>query len=521
MFGSYFTINQQLLIVSVFVIILLSIFSNIYLKKLNLSVFILFVGLALLKIMFIYFDPFVHTWDEQVHALVAKNLSNNFLKPTLFPQDILPYNHENWTGNYIWVHKQPLFLWQIALSFKIFGINTVAVRIPSVICSLLTLLFIFRISKLLYNEKTAFYAVLIFGSIHYLNELLTGFYPTDHNDTVFVFYVTASIWSLVEHQHAPEKKRWILLIGLFAGCAILTKYLTGLFVYAVWFAIKIQGNFKDIFKFKNHLPFFLSFIITVVVALPWQLYILNHFPIEARYEYEYNSKHFFEVIEGHEGGLLFYIHNLTYTLGRLLPYALPFAVFFLWRDSKNKNISIALILGILGVFVFFTIAKTKMVAFPLIVYPYLIIGCASGLNRVFDFIQQKTKASISKITISITLLLCSTLLLDIEKVQETHTNWKKNEVVYRDRQFYFRWLNICKQINHLNLDKDYIIFNCTNMRHIMVMFYTKHIAFWDVPSSYLIDIITKHHKKAAVIDDGNLPEEYKNNPQILVIKPEF
>jgi 4-amino-4-deoxy-L-arabinose transferase-like glycosyltransferase len=78
-------------------------------------------------------DHFLILWDEQYHALVAKNMLKNPFKPTLYPVELLDYDYRNWSANYIWLHKQPLFLWQIALSLKIFGTTELAVRLPSIL----------------------------------------------------------------------------------------------------------------------------------------------------------------------------------------------------------------------------------------------------------------------------------------------------------------------------------------------------------------------------------------------------
>ena len=45
-------------------------------------------------------------------------------KPMLIKNPLFPYHYGDWWNCHIWVHKQPLFLWQMALSMKIFGVST-------------------------------------------------------------------------------------------------------------------------------------------------------------------------------------------------------------------------------------------------------------------------------------------------------------------------------------------------------------------------------------------------------------
>lgn len=517
MFDSYFSNSQQSQLAFTFVIIITSVLLFEFYKKNNAPIILLLLGFVSLKLFYILLDPFVHTWDEQVHAVVAKSLMTNPLKPTLMP-DIFPYNIGNWTANHIWLHKQPMFLWLIAVSYKIFGVNLFALRLPSLVFSVFTLFSIYRMGILQFNKSIAFYAVLIFGSLYYLNELITGYFPTDHNDTAFLCFVTASMWGLSEHINNPESLKWKILIGVFAGMAILTKYLTGLFVFGPWLIYLLVTIKVTNFNLKYFSSLITSLSVTLSVSLPWQIYILYKFPNEAIYEYTYNSKHFTEVIEGHEGDMFYYIENFNLTIIDNFKFIFPFALIAFWMISKNRSLSIAITIGVLFVFIFFTIAKTKMPAFTLITYPYLILG----LSALVHYIAEKTisflKPLYSKAVLPVSFLTISVFLLQIEKTQASHTNWKFNVGDYNDRQFYLNWLKTAKYIKSLKLDKDYVIFNCNQMTHLSMMFYTDHFAYWSYPTPYHMRVLQQKNKKAAVINDGHLPS-YCYDKNILIINP--
>ncbi len=83
-------------------------------------------------------DPFLHAWDERYHALVAKSLAADLRRPLLYTEALLPYSISDWTANHVWLHKPPLFLWQIAASLKIFGAEPWAVRLPSALLTVVT-----------------------------------------------------------------------------------------------------------------------------------------------------------------------------------------------------------------------------------------------------------------------------------------------------------------------------------------------------------------------------------------------
>ena len=63
-------------------------------------------------------------WDESFHAVVARNVLKHPLRPTLFESPCLPYDSRVWDENHVWLHKPILPFWQIALSYKVLGINT-------------------------------------------------------------------------------------------------------------------------------------------------------------------------------------------------------------------------------------------------------------------------------------------------------------------------------------------------------------------------------------------------------------
>lgn len=192
---------------------------------------LLFLAAFLLRMCMISLDPFLNKWDERFHALVAKNMMEHPFMPMLRKDAILPFNYGDWSGNHIWLHKQPFFLWQMAMSLKVFGINEFAVRFPGALMGAIQILFIYRIGKLVLNNQTGYLSALLFAGSYFQLQQTSGLIGMDQNDIAFGFYTIASIWALIEFNYS-HKKYWILLIGLFSGIAILNKWLTGLLVYA-------------------------------------------------------------------------------------------------------------------------------------------------------------------------------------------------------------------------------------------------------------------------------------------------
>src|SRR5690606_8637655 len=155
------------------------------------------------------------------------------------------YDQFVWCCNHIWLHKQPLFMWQMALNMKIFGVSEFSMRLPSVLMGTLLILLLYRITMLLTRDKAV--ALLSAGLLCFSNfhlQMISGIKGMDHNDVAHGFFVLSGIWAYAEYIKSG-KWRWVVIIGLFSGAAVLNKWLTGLLVYLAWgisFVLRIKNR---------------------------------------------------------------------------------------------------------------------------------------------------------------------------------------------------------------------------------------------------------------------------------------
>ncbi len=122
----------------------------------------IFIAVVFIGFSFSFIDPFIHPWDEQFHALVAKHMISNPFHPILLEKTACT-DYKNWLSNSTWLHKQPLFMWQMAISMKCFGANFLAVRIPSILLHAFTTLFVFSIARRMLKEFLATIVVVLYG----------------------------------------------------------------------------------------------------------------------------------------------------------------------------------------------------------------------------------------------------------------------------------------------------------------------------------------------------------------------
>lgn len=514
MFKTYFDTAHINLLIIALVLLFFSILSFNY-KKLTLSLALLLISGFIIRVFIITLDPFLNTWDEQIHALVAKNMMVSPFKPMFFSDIILPINFKNWIGNSVWLHKQPLFLWQMAISMKIFGVNEIAIRIPSLIISSLMILIIYRTASITLNKSIAYIAAVLFAFGNFSLELVSGWCNTDHNDVAFMFYVSASICAWVEYVYS-KKKRWLIIIGVFAGAAVLVKWLTGLLVFFIWFIyIVIKPDERK--KTSSYLKILLSACIAFVVFLPWNIYTLIVFPIETSYELKLNSQHLLECVEGHCGNWLYHINQIDELYWKGAKFLLIPAMIILYKLMKRKVIAIAFIAGIIIIYSFYSVAQTKMPAFTAMINLLIYIAFATLFWWFFNSFTFKYAINkhLKLFLYTIALFVFSIYNLNIERIQYIHTNWNPNQANYRFVKMYNK--NIYQKINKYYPENKYVIFGVNYQEQASCMFYTSRIAYDFIPDKKNIDIVLKKGKFPLIIRKDSLPEYIIQNKKIILI----
>ncbi|HLO69420.1 MAG TPA: glycosyltransferase family 39 protein [Flavipsychrobacter sp.] len=471
----------------------------------------LFLAAVSFRIFAIYLDPFLHDWDEKFHALVAKHLINDPFTPILRPQSILPNNGIDWCCSNIWIHKQPLFLWQMALSMKIFGVNEFVMRYPSMLLGSLMVPITYRISNLLTNNKDiSFSAAALLCVSYYSLDLISGRMGMEHNDVAFCFYILASIWAYLEFL---REKSWkcAILIGVFAGCAILNKWLTGLLVYAGW-SINLLMDIKEKDLKSQIQKLLVSLTVCAVIFLPWQFYINYRFPEQAKFERTFNLKHITEAVEGHNGGYDYYYNLLSGYLGEYV-WVLFLAGFVILVFSKklNRKAAIALTTIIIVPVVFFSfIVKTKMPSFVFILAPFAFICIAIAVYSITT-IKLKTR-----IPYWLAICLCLVPVFNYEKLQQQFNN----DDTYRSRKIYNT--TVFKHLNK-NLPKNIpVIMNTKDFEDVEVMFYVDNVICYNYSISESdMSILSNKGINIAVFKDrwGCIAENYVKNYKYKYLIP--
>ena len=265
--------------------------------------------------LFVSFDLYIHPWDEMLHALVAKNLLKHPFLPTLYDNPVLPFDYRNWLGNHIWVHKQPFPLWTIASSLYIFGINEVAVRIPSILMTTTGIALTYYIGKHFFNSKIGYLSAFLYSISGIIIEMTSGRIPTDHVDVGFLFFIQLAVVFAIKFS---KDKNFIynILCGISIGIAILCKWLPAFIVLPIWLLLLLKT--KELSNKHIFYNFLVLMFFICMTFLPWQIYTAIYFPAETQYSQLLNFKHITEALDNQGGPFYYYFDGLRIHYGELM-----------------------------------------------------------------------------------------------------------------------------------------------------------------------------------------------------------
>jgi len=238
----------------------------------------------------------------------------------------------------------PMVAWFIAAGQGLLGQTLLGLRLVSILAGIAVSLMIYRITWLYaQNEQTAFRAVL-FGKAMLPFSIL-AFAATP--DAGSVLFWTASVWALVEVVKGGSKNWW-LLVGLFAGLGVLSKF-TNLFLglsLVIWLLASREGRAR-----LKVWQVWLGAIIGAAVLVPLALWNFENNFVGLERQFGRIE----EVSEFSAGHFVAFLLSVIFLITPLLFWL----VFRAFRQTPTPKIFIWLIAPI---FLFLTWQATKSVA---------------------------------------------------------------------------------------------------------------------------------------------------------------
>lgn len=366
---------------------------------------LLFVGIAVnsMGLFTTILEP-----DGALYASIAKTMaqSGDFINLTESGKD--------------WLDKPHFPFWITAISFKFFGINTFAYKIPAFLFWLMGLYYSYQLALTLYNKRVAQLAALIYSTAAHL--------VISNNDVRAEPYLTGLIVASVFHFYSSFKKQfsWHLVAGaFFAACAVMTKGPFVLITIGAGFILHwlIKGQWKEFLKPKWWIALILIFIFILpelyCLYLQFDLHlekiIFNKSGVSGVRFFFWDSQfgRFFNSgpIKG-QGDLFFYFHTVLWAF---LPWSvlLIAAIVFSFKSFKRNTINAEYItIGAVVIsFLLFSFSQFQLPHYLNILFPFFSIITSKYLVTLTN---STTIKQIKWIQFGINILLIAfTLLLAI------------------------------------------------------------------------------------------------------------
>lgn len=441
-------------------------------------------------------DSYLHDWDERYHALVAKNLIKHPLVPTLYDDPVLPFDYRDWSANHVWLHKQPLPLWGMALGMKVFGVSEFAARLPSILLSTLAIALTAAIGAALFTPHVGVLAALLHAINGLVIQTTAGRVATDHIDLFHLFFVELAVFLAILAARGGSRSSAAAL-GFAIGLAILCKWMTALIVVPLWLLL-VLGK-----KPPKAIATDLAIIASTCCAtfLPWQVYIHRAFPLEAQWEGAYNFHHLFEQVEGHGGTWTFHFRVLSH-YGALV--ALPIVWFLTravrsWREARWTVPTVWFVVP----FIFFTFVKTKMVGYTLFAAPALFVMSAAFVAAASERVAvRRLKTPLA----AVLLLLVAGPLFDLSETFAARPPATAK----------LKWSTALKRLGRDIPDASAVFFNTPP---IETMFFTSGTAYRDLPTNEQVDELTARGYRVYVVDAGRVPEAFRRDTRATFVSP--
>lgn len=332
------------------------------------------------------------------------------------------------TGDYIniyvhekdWLDKPHFPFWMGALSMEVFGINTFAYKLPSLLFSLLGVYYTYLLALRLYSKNVAQVAALILtGSLHIV---------ISNNDVraeaILVGTIAAAtyyMYCLLERFNTKD----LLLACAFAAASVMTK---GIFVLIIPYSailghLFVRGEIKKVLNIRWILlmPVLIILMITPELYTLWVQFDSNPDAIAFGekgvsgikfFLWDSQFGRFFNTgpIKG-RGDFPFFFHTFLWAFA---PWGL-LSFFVLIKQGGqilfNRSNEFITFFGFMTMFMIFATSKFQLSHYLNIIFPFVAISTAAWLNEQME--SGKIKL-FTKITLNLYSLLLLTLIVLLE-----------------------------------------------------------------------------------------------------------
>lgn len=295
---------------------------------------------------------------ESNYVLTAKEmlLRNDYMTPYIYGKP--------WFDKPIWTY------WMLILSFKLFGINDWAARLPAIATAGLNVSFLYYTALRLFKDsKIALWSGLILATtleFWYISHAII----TDG----YLFFGTIGIFLFAYLGLTERKKRYLMYAYAFSGFTVLVKGPVGLVLPGLILLsfIILNHRWQDL-KLLFYPPAILIFLL---VALPWYSYMYTLHGLTFIEDFLGLHNYLRATISEHPRFNVWYYYIVLWLIG-FLPWT-GAALYALKNSSKGVLKNYLLCWGI-GIILFYSCMATKYLTYTFIALIPFVLLTAQGL----------------------------------------------------------------------------------------------------------------------------------------------
>jgi 4-amino-4-deoxy-L-arabinose transferase-like glycosyltransferase len=310
-----------------------------------------------------------------------------------------------------WLDKPHFPFWMTAFSFKLFGINTWAYKLPGILFLMMGAYYTYLFAKDLYNKNVALLAVLILLTAQHI--------VLSDNDVRAEPYLTGLIIASVYHfykTYSLKSNLHLLAASLFAALAIMTKGMFALvpICSAILGEIIIKRKWNDLLQLR----WLVAFVLIGIFILPELYCLYQQFDLHPEktvfgktnvsgirfFFWDSQFGRFFNTgpIKG-KGNPIFYFHTVLWSF---LPWSvlliIALVTFIKKNFPKKHNSEWYCLSAALVSFIFFSASQFQLPHYLNIIFPFFAIIVAQYL---YGINTERTVTKINFIQNVITFLL--------------------------------------------------------------------------------------------------------------------
>ncbi len=324
-----------------------------------------------------------------------------------------------------WLDKPHFPFWMAALSFKVFGVNAFAYKLPSFIFWLIGVRYTYLLTKTIYNDSVARLAIIIY--ITALHGVLENF------DVRAEGYLAALIIAAIYYAlRAIETRKlpFYILAAFCSACAIMTK---GIFVlFTIWGGFGLYWLVTRQWKQFVDYKIWLTVLLTLVFTSPELYSLYMQFDMHPEkivfgqahvsgirfFFWDSQFGRFFNTgpIKG-EGDPFFFLHTLLWAF---LPWSIILYVavirLFARKGSGDAAKRIYIVYGSAAItFLLFSLSKFQLPHYIIIIFPQLAIIAAYGLMSFFNSAKRTKAISVVQCVLLVVTIIAAIALMIITR----------------------------------------------------------------------------------------------------------